>query len=256
MVSATAYASIIVLASTPRAPIAAQPLAYTFRTTRPSAPTTRPRTVERWPSAGSYHGADGSERCPREVMTRSVSSVDDSPVGTAREDRSSAVWASVSRALSFSCGGAGVVRPVGERKKSSDHVFLVVPGLFFEPFCSSCRVRDCWRVTVVVFVASARSAGSSGTMDESGRFIISRSSFVVKAACSGPRRPTMETCSTAERRRTSRTGVGTSYLARWSGGVRSMRATSSETLPCPMRVTCLVRSSGGVGGFEGCWVYQ
>ena len=35
-----------------------------------------------------------------------------------------------------------------------------------------------------------------------------------------------------------------------------MRATSSETLPCPMSVTCEVRSRGGGAGREGCWVYQ
>jgi hypothetical protein len=43
-------------------------------------------------------------------------------------------------------------------------------------------------------------------MDASGRFIISRNSFMVKAASSGPRRPIIETRFTVEQKNTSRTG--------------------------------------------------
>ena len=101
-----------------------------------------------------------------------------------------------------------------------------------------------------------RREGFKGTMDASGKFIISRSSFMVKAASSGPRRPMIETCFTVERENTSRTGLGTSYCERTLTSVSSIRATSSDTLPFPMMDTCDTLSSGGVGGVFGCWVYQ
>ena len=71
---------------------------------------------------------------------------EDAPVGTARECSSSAVCASVRCCLS-------AVRPVGERKKSRDHDFVLV--VVFDVFdvrvgdavglfcCRSWRVRDC-----------------------------------------------------------------------------------------------------------------
>ena len=93
-------------------------------------------------------------------------------------------------------------------------------------------------------------------MDVFGRVVNSRSSFVVKAAWSGPRRPIIDTWRTAERYRTSRTGAGTSYFLRMSGGVSNIRATSSATLPWPMMDTCSDLCRGGAAGRDGCWVYQ
>ena len=68
-------------------------------------------------------------------------------------------------------------------------------------------------------------------MDAPGSAVNSRSSFVVKAAWSGPRRPIIDTWRTAERFRTSSTEVGMSYFSRMPGGVSSIRATSSATFP-------------------------
>jgi hypothetical protein len=126
----------------------------------------------------------------------------------------------------------GKARPVGERKKSSDHVFSVLPGAFLDPFSSSCRTRDCWRVRREGLCA--RREGSRGTMDASGRLVISRNSFIVKAASRGPRLPMIETCFTADLERTSKTGLGTSYFESSLTFVRSIRATSRETFPFPM----------------------
>lgn len=89
-----------------------------------------------------------------------------------------------------------------------------------------------------------------------GSVVNSRSSFVVKAAWRGPRRPIIETRRTAERCSTSSTEVGTSYFSRMPGGVSSIRATSSATFPWPMMDTCSVLCRGGGAGREGCWVYQ
>lgn len=95
------------------------------------------------------------------------------------------------------------------------------------------------------------SSGTRGTIDACGSVVNSRSSFVVKAAWSGPRRPIIDTWRTAERRRTSSTGVGTSYFSSISGGVSSIRVTSSATLPWPMTDTCSVLCRGGGAGFDG-----
>ena len=73
-------------------------------------------------------------------MTRSVERMEVSPVGTARCEGSSVVcarWSIRVRSERDALASAGVVRPVGERKKSSDHVFRVVPNGFLEPFCKS-----------------------------------------------------------------------------------------------------------------------
>ena len=157
----------------------------------------------------------------------------------------------------MSCAGEdeGPVRRVGERKNSRDHVFSVFPGRFLDPFCRSWRMRDCWRVRDTLG-EGVRSEGSMGTMDASGRFIISRSSFVANAASRGPRLPTMDTCLTVERDKTSRTGPGTSYFDKTDGDVSSIRATSRATFPFPMSVTCESLSRGGGEGLDGCWVYQ
>lgn len=93
-------------------------------------------------------------------------------------------------------------------------------------------------------------------MDAPGSVVSSRSSFVVKAAWSGPRRPIIDTWRTAERYRTSSTEFGMSYFSRMAGGVSSIRATSSATFPWPMIDTCSVLCRGGGAGREGCWVYQ
>ena len=143
---------------------------------------------------------------------------------------------------------------MGERKKSRDHVFDVVPCGCLDPFCRSSRTRDCCRVKVDGDVV--RRGQFRGTMDASGRLIISRNSFIVKAASSGPRRPMIETCFTVERESRSRTGQGTSHCERTLTLVSSIRATSSETLPFPMMDTCDTLSSGGGEGVLGCWVYQ
>jgi hypothetical protein len=97
-------------------------------------------------------------------------------------------------------------------------------------------MRDCCRVNVTSG-GTASKAGSMGTIEASGRFIISLSSFVVKDASNGPRLPTMDTCLTAERERLSRTDWGISYFDKEAGGRRSILATSKETFPCPIRVT-------------------
>lgn len=183
-----------------------------------------------------------------------VGIVVDSPVGIARACvGSTVVWASVSRARDESAVGGE--RLVGERKKSRDQDFGVVPGRFFEPFFRSWRTLDCWRVRVISGVSSRR-AGSIGTMDASGRLIISRSSFIVKAASRGPRRPKIDTCLTCDRDRSSKTGIGTSYFSKTETDVKRIRAMSRETFPFPIRDTCDSLSRGGGGGRDGCWVYQ
>jgi len=98
----------------------------------------------------------------------------------------------------------GGTRPIGERKKSRDQDLGVLPGVFFDPFWRSWRTRVCWRVRLEEGEGVRRECGR-GTMDASGRFIISRSSFIVKAASNGPRRPMIDTCFTVEVANTSRT---------------------------------------------------
>ena len=176
------------------------------------------------------------------------------PVGTARARSSSAVCASVRCWLS----GA---KPVGERKKSRDHVLVPVGGGVApeaaEELCwRSWRIRDCCRESFVLAGGDASNSGGRGTMDVPSSVVNSRNSFVVKAAWSGPRLPMMDTWRTVDRCRTSRTGAGTSYFSRMRGGVSNIRATSSATLPWPMIETCSVLWSGGGVGREGCWVYQ
>ena len=100
-----------------------------------------------------------------------------------------------------------------------------------------------------------RSSGARGSIDVPGSTVSSRSSLVVKAAWRGPRHLTMETWRTAERRRTSSTGSGISYVSRDVGGASSMRATSSVTLPWPIMETCSVSCSGGAAGRDRCCVY-
>jgi hypothetical protein len=83
-------------------------------------------------------------------------------------------------------------------------------------------------------------------MDAPGSAVNSRSSFVVKAAWSGPRRPIIDTWRTAERYRTTSTEEGTSYFSSMLGGVSSIHATSSTTFPWPMMVisTCTLTLPG------------
>jgi len=158
--------------------------------------------------------------------------------------------------VSLASGELGTgTRAVGERKNSRDHVLGVVPGAFFEPFCRSWWRRVCWRVRDVPR-GGVKSEGSIGTIDASGRFIISRSSLAVNAASKGPRLPTIDMCFTVERERTSRTGCGRSYLDKEAGELRSIREISRETFPLPMSVTCESFSRGGARGRDGCCVYQ
>ena len=91
----------------------------------------------------------------------------------------------------------GGTRPIGERKKSKDHVFDVVPNGFLDPFRRRSRIFNFRRIGVCS--GDMRREGSKGTMDASGRFIISRNSFMPKAASSTPLRPMIETCFTVER---------------------------------------------------------
>ena len=74
---------------------------------------------------------------------------EDTPVGTARESSSSAVCA---RVRCF----PSAVKPVGERKKSSDQDFVLVGGfdvcggVAVGPACCKIwRMRDCWRESFV-----------------------------------------------------------------------------------------------------------
>ena len=123
------------------------------------------------------------------------------------------------------------------------------------PCCKSWMMRDCWRVSFVPD-AGVMTSCARGIMDAPESVVNSRSSFVVKAAWSGPRRPIIDTWRTAERYRMSSTGAGTSYSSRISGGVSNIRATSSATLPWPMMDKCSVLCKGGGEGRDGCWVYQ
>ena len=77
---------------------------------------------------------------------------------------------------------SGGTRPMGERKKSRDHVLDVVPCWFLDPFWRSSRIRDCCRVGDLDDCVVVKREGFKGIMDASGRFIISRNSFMVKAA--------------------------------------------------------------------------
>lgn len=183
------------------------------------------------------------------MTTSEVKSVDVSPVGIARLLESSDVcasdnWAGVN-------GDVGGANPIGERKKSSDQDLEVVPRTFLDPFCRSCRVRVCCLVSLSSG-DGVNSDGSTGTIDASGRFINSLSSFTVNAASRGPRLPTMETCFTFDVDKTSKTGAGISYLARSEGDESNMRAISRETFPFPIKLTCESLSRAGGGGRDGC----
>lgn len=187
------------------------------------------------------------------MTTSEVGRTDVSPVGIARLLVSRDVCASDNWAKED--GDAGGASFMGERKKSRDQDFGVVPGAFLEPVCRSCRVRVCCRVSLTSG-DGLNSDGSMGTIDASGRFISSLSSLTVKAASRGPRRPTMETCFTFDTDKTSRTGAGMSYAARSEGDERNIRAISSETFPFPIKLTCESLSRAGGAGRDGCRVYQ
>jgi hypothetical protein len=76
---------------------------------------------------------------------------------------------------------------------------------------------------------------SIGTIEASGRFIISRNSFVVNETSIGPRLPRMEMCFTEERKRTRRTDSGISYVSNEDGSDSSILEMSRDTFPWPMR---------------------
>ena len=108
-------------------------------------------------------------------------------------------------------------------------------------------------------VCALRNSGErrgGGGMDVPTTVVSSRNSLVLKAAWRGPRRPMREMWRTAERRRTSSTGVGISYFARAMGGISSMHATSSATFSCLIMKTCPISWSGGGQGRDGYNVYQ
>lgn len=151
--------------------------------------------------------------------------------------------------------GLGGANPVGERKKSRDHVLGVVPGFITEPFLSKSRVLVCCRVAFTLG-GTVSIEESRGIMDASGRLMSSLNSFTVNAASSGPRRPIIETCFTVLFRNTSNTGSGTSYFSSALGEESSIRAMSRETFPFPINEMCVILSKAGGGGREGCWVYQ
>lgn len=147
-------------------------------------------------------------------MTTSVSSVDVSSVHIARLFGSRIVCLGERRAF-HPAPILGVARPVGERKKSRDHIVFAVPCLLLEPFCRSWSGRDFWRGIIGLPSGAVRYVRSRGTIDAFSKFIVSRSKFVVKAAWKGSRRPRIGTCCcTFERSRTSRTAFGALYLAR------------------------------------------
>lgn len=187
------------------------------------------------------------------MTTSEVEIVDVCPVGTARLLESRDVCASDSWAgLNGDVGGAS---PIGERKNSSDQDLEVEPKVFLDPFCKSWRVRVCCLVNLRSG-DDVNNDGSMGTIDVSERFINSLSSFTVNAASRGPRLPMIETCFTFDLDKTSKTGVGISYLERSEGDESNIRAISRETFPLPIKLTCESLSRAGGGGSEGCWVYQ
>lgn len=144
----------------------------------------------------------------------------------------------------------------GERKNSNDQDLDVEYGGLSDPFFRSWRIRDCWRVKKRPSLSGAVKEESRGTIYAFGRFIISRSSFVVNAASRGPLRPMMEICSTFEVVKTSSTDFGTSYLERVHTSLRRIRATSRDTFPFPMIERWDILCNGGGGGAFGWLVYQ
>ena len=124
-----------------------------------------------------------------------MGSVDVSSVGTARLVSGSRVVCERE-----SCDEeflVGRTRPMGERKKSKDHVFDIVPNGFLDPFWRRSGIFNFRRIEVCC--GDVRREGSKGSKEASGRFIISRNSFMPKAASSTPLRPMIETCFTVER---------------------------------------------------------
>ena len=101
IVSATAYASIIVVASTPLAPLALHPEAYMFLRGMPDLDRIRPALARRWEEEGSKKAMVGSTWKPSEVTTREVVSVEVCSVEIARPvEGSRTVCARVSSAES------------------------------------------------------------------------------------------------------------------------------------------------------------
>jgi hypothetical protein len=91
----------------------------------------------------------------------------------------------------------------------------------------------------------------------SGSETISLNSFVVNATCPGPLLPTERTLRTADLLRTSSTLSGISVPSRPFAPLRSIRATSSATLPCPTTLTSSIpRRSTGRSANAGWPLYQ
>ena len=135
-------------------------------------------------------------------------------------------------------------RDTGERRKSNDHVFRA-PGPQEEPFWRSCRIRFCGRGS------KERSWGNRcvgiGLQCVSGNRINSRTSLIVKAAWTGPRRPTIRIFLIRLSASRSNAQLVMSVLRSTSISVRRMRATSNATFPCP---TIIASSPAVRSGFR------
>lgn len=108
----------------------------------------------------------------------------------------------------------------------------MAPGPQEEPFWRSCRIRFCGRGS------KDRSGGNKsvgiGLKCVSGSFISSRTSLMVKAACTGPRRPTILIFLIRLSANRSNAQLVMSVLRSTSISVSRIRATSKATFPCPM----------------------
>jgi hypothetical protein len=124
-------------------------------------------------------------------------------------------------------------RVCGERRKSKDQVFLA-PGPQEEPFWRSCSIRFCGRGSEDKSGGN-RSAGI-GLKLVSGSCINSRISLIVKAACTGPRRPTIRMFLMRLSASRSNAQLVMSVLRSRSISVSRIRATSRATFPWPMMI--------------------
>eukprot|EP00268_Persea_americana_P038085 TRINITY_DN3773_c0_g1_i18.p1 TRINITY_DN3773_c0_g1~~TRINITY_DN3773_c0_g1_i18.p1 ORF type:complete len:109 (-),score=1.48 TRINITY_DN3773_c0_g1_i18:1960-2286(-) len=86
---------------------------------------------------------------------------------------------------------------------------------------------------------------------------ISRSSFAVHAACTGPRLPTKKTLLIVLSSRASNAWLAISVVASSDVDRRRIRATSRATLPCPRTTTVSVLFKSGASLLQsGCPLYH
>mmetsp|Transcript_19092 Transcript_19092/g.67436 ORF Transcript_19092/g.67436 Transcript_19092/m.67436 type:complete len:208 (+) Transcript_19092:315-938(+) len=166
-------------------------------------------------------------------------------------------------------------KAAGERRKrvrSTRPAAPLPPAGASEPSCSadttplsaccassaSMRLRTrCVSISFMEAGVRPRCSSSASTTKRTPASLVhSRSSFIVKAACTWPRRPTRCTRRTRERLSASSAWSAMSVLRSSSTDLHSTRAQSTATLPWPTTTTSSQSRFGDSSAKSGCPLYH